>query len=75
MAVTVPANVPAAVGVPLMTPAELRISPGGRLPAVTLNVGEFVDVYAKLYATPTVPFGGGPFVIVGGGSAMMMLKF
>ena len=28
----------------------------------------------KLYATPFVPFGGGPLVIVGGGSAMVMLK-
>ena len=28
----------------------------------------------KLYGTPSVPFGGGPLVIVGGGSAMVMLN-
>ena len=44
VAVTVPLKVPAAVGVPLITPAELKLNPGGRLPAVTLKVGKPVDV-------------------------------
>ena len=66
VAVTVPVKVPLLTGVPLMTPAELKLNPVGKAPAVTLNVGEPVDVYAKAYATPTLPFGGGPFVIVGG---------
>jgi hypothetical protein len=44
VAVTVPVNVPAVVGVPLITPAELKLNPGGRLPAVTVKVGEPVDV-------------------------------
>ena len=44
LAVTVPVDVPAVVGVPLMTPAALKVKPGGRLPAVTLNVGEPVAV-------------------------------
>ena len=44
VAVTVPVNVPTVVGVPLITPAELKPNPGGRLPAVTVKVGEPVDV-------------------------------
>ena len=44
VAVTVPLNVPTVVGGPLITPAELRFNPGGRLPAVTLKVGEPVEV-------------------------------
>ena len=43
LAVTVPAKVPRAVGVPLITPAGLKVRPVGRLP-VALNVGELVDV-------------------------------
>ncbi len=39
LAVTVPVNAPVLVGVPDSTPAELRLNPGGRLPAVTLKVG------------------------------------
>ena len=70
LAVTVPAYVPAVVGVPLMTPAGLKLNPGGRIPAVKLNVGRPVDVYVKLYATPSPPFGGGPLVIVGGSAAV-----
>ena len=44
LAVTVPLNVPAVVGVPLMTPAALSVSPAGRAPDVTLKVGEPVAV-------------------------------
>src|SRR5258706_15814273 len=64
VAVTAPVKVPPLVGVPLMTPAELKLNPVGKAPAETLNVGEPVDVYVKLYATPSVP-DGGPFVIFG----------
>ena len=39
LAVTVPVNTPLPVGVPETTPAELKFSPGGRLPEVTLKVG------------------------------------
>jgi hypothetical protein len=48
VAVTVPVNVPTAVGIPLITPAAFKLNPGGKPPAVTLNVGAPVDVYAKL---------------------------
>jgi hypothetical protein len=44
VAVTVPPKVPTVVGVPLITPTELKLNPGGRLPAVTLKVGEPVEV-------------------------------
>ena len=43
-AVVVPLKVPTVVGVPLITPAALKLNPGGKLPAVTLKVGEPVDV-------------------------------
>ena len=42
LAITVPGNVPRAVGVPLMTPAGLKVKPGGR--DVEVNVGELVAV-------------------------------
>ena len=48
VAVTVPVKVPAVVGVPLITPAELKVRPAGKAPLVTLKVGDPVDVYAKL---------------------------
>ena len=38
VAVTVKVNVPAAAGVPPRDPALARLSPGGRLPAVMLQV-------------------------------------
>jgi hypothetical protein len=44
VAVTFPANVPTVVGVPLMTPAVLKVRPAGRAPDVTLKVGELVAV-------------------------------
>jgi hypothetical protein len=72
---TVPVNVPATVGVPLMTPPELNVSPVGNAPLVTEKVGEFVAVYVNVYAEPAVPFGGGPFVIDGAAGAIVMLKF
>ena len=68
VAVTVAPYDPAAVGVPLMTPPALNDKPGGRLPALTANVGAgpAAVVYVKLYGVPTLPSGGGPLVIVGG---------
>ena len=42
LAVTVPLKVPRAVGVPLITPAGLKVKPEGR--PMALNVGELVDV-------------------------------
>jgi hypothetical protein len=47
VAVTVPEKVPAVVGVPLIAPAELKVNPGGKPPAVKEKVGEPVDVYVK----------------------------
>ena len=44
VAVTVPLNVPAVVGVPLMTPAALKVKPGGKAPVVRLKVGAPVEV-------------------------------
>ncbi len=44
VAVTVPVNAPAVVGLPEITPVVLKLNPGGRLPAVTLNVGVGVPV-------------------------------
>ncbi len=39
LAVTVPVYAPTPVGLPEIIPAELKLSPGGRLPEVTLKVG------------------------------------
>ncbi len=39
VAVTVPVKVPLPVGEPDSTPAELKLSPGGKLPEVTPKVG------------------------------------
>ncbi len=44
LAVTVPVKVPLLVGLPEMTPAELKLNPGGRLPDVTLKVGAGVPL-------------------------------
>ena len=43
-AVTVPVNVPARVGVPLIAPEGLSVSPGGKAPDETLKVGAPVAV-------------------------------
>lgn len=49
LAVTVKANVPVVVGVPERTPAALSVSPAGRLPEDSVNVGagtpDAVNVY------------------------------
>ena len=39
LAVTMPVKVPAAVGVPEITPPVLRLKPVGNAPEVTLKVG------------------------------------
>jgi hypothetical protein len=43
-AVIVPVHVPRLVGMPEMTPAELKLNPGGRVPDVTLKVGAGVPL-------------------------------
>ena len=59
---TVKVDEPTAVGVPDKTPACVKVSPAGKFPLVTAHVKEVppVAVKLKLYATPTVPFGGLP---------------
>ena len=57
---TVKLDVPAAEGVPLMAPAELRERAAGRLPALTVHVYPPVPPLAAKgceYAVPTTPFG------------------
>jgi hypothetical protein len=74
---TVKVEVPAVVGVPLITPAEDRLSPAGSDPTVTdqVRVAAVPPVVANvwLYAVPTVPTGNGEAVEIerataGGGS-------
>jgi hypothetical protein len=66
-AVIVPLNVPAAVGVPEITPAALIATPVGRPDAVNVGAGVPVAVTVWLYAVSTVPVaGGGPLVMIGG---------
>ena len=59
-----------AAGVPLRTPPELRVTPLGRLPVVTLNVGtgKPVAVTVKVPGVPVVKVVLAPLVIVGGKS-------
>jgi hypothetical protein len=76
-AVIVPLNVPAAVGVPEITPAVLMANPVGRPVAVKVIGAVPVAVTVKLYAVPTVPVAvGGALVIVGatGAGLITMLK-
>src|SRR5688572_24722001 len=67
-AVTTPVNVPPVVGVPVSAPPALSVSPGGRAPEVTLNVGAGAPlaVYVCEYATLYVPLPGAPLVKAGG---------
>ena len=77
-AVIVPLNVPAAVGVPEITPALLIASPAGKPDSVKVIGAVPAAVTIKLYAVPTVPVaGGGALVIVGatGAALITMLKF
>lgn len=71
---TVKANVPDTDGVPLSTPALLRVTPAGSAPTVTAKVYGAVPPVAVsvwLYATENTPAGSvaGLIVIVGADSA------
>ena len=58
---------PAVVGVPLITPLELRVSPTGNVPEVMLQLyGAVPPVAVNVceYAAPVVPFNKLPVVIV-----------
>lgn len=50
VALTVKLYVPPAVGVPLMTPSEDRVSPGGNEPPITAHV----NVFALVGSAPNV---------------------
>jgi len=59
LAVIVKEKIENCVGVPESTPAELRVSPGGRTPDDTVNVTCPLPPNARIvsgpYGTPTVP--------------------
>ena len=64
---TVKLDVPAALGVPLKTPAEDSVNPAGSVPEVTDQLyGGVPPVAASvwLYALPTVPAGSGLTVVI-----------
>ena len=66
---TVKLDVPAVVGVPLKTPAALRVNPAGGVPTVTNQLyGGVPPVAANvwLYAVPTVPAVSGLVVVIAG---------
>ena len=64
------------VGVPLTTPAELRVRPGGRDPLVTDHVGVGLPVAIRLwlYAVPTVAAGRMRVASAAGGCPARKLK-
>jgi hypothetical protein len=65
---TVKVMVAAVVGVPLTTPAELRVRPAGSAPEVMAQVGvpvPPVDVKVVEYGVPTIPAGSEVVVMVG----------
>ena len=68
VAVKVPVNVPAVVGVPVKAPvAGLNDKPGGNVPDVRLKVGVGAPLVVTVYeyATLNVPLGGAALVNVG----------
>ena len=72
---TVKANEPAVVGVPLTIPlVAFSVRPGGNVPVAMDQVMGVVPVAVnvRLYAVPTVPFGGAVLVIVGATVAVAM---
>jgi hypothetical protein len=74
---TVNVGAPAAVGVPLMTPAADKVSPAGNVPEATDHVYPPVPPVAVsvwLYPVPTVPFGSDPVAIVKGAAVTVMLS-
>jgi hypothetical protein len=73
---TVKFDVPAVVGVPLITPPELRDSPDGRLPESSdqlYGVTPPVAASVRLYATPICPFGRLVVVITRSGIPELMI--
>jgi hypothetical protein len=72
--VAVKLEVPVAVGVPEMVPVvAARVSPAGRLPELIDHVYDGLPPAAVIgaeYATPSVPVGNVPVVIVSGAEAM-----
>ena len=63
-------------GVPLITPALLRIKPGGRLPAASdhvYGVSPPLAVKVWLYGTVAAPEGSGPLAVVMTGGPMIKL--
>ena len=74
-ACTANVNEPAVVGVPLRMPLEaLSVRPVGNVPVAMDQVIGAVPVAVKvrLYAVPTVPFGGAVLVIAGATDAAAM---
>jgi hypothetical protein len=75
---TVKFDVPAAVGVPLITPVEaFRLNPAGRVPAETdqlYGVVPPVAVIVWLYAVPTVPAGSGLAVEIVGAATGLTVR-
>ena len=75
---TVKPNDPAVVGVPLKMPVvALSVRPGGTPVAMLHVMGAVpVAVKVKVYAVPTVPFGGAALVMVGAtvAAAMVMVR-
>ena len=76
VALTVKVNVPSAVGVPEITPEELRDKPAGKLPTVTSQVNGVPPVATSVwvYAVPTVPLTNVVVVMVGGITLMTRLN-
>jgi len=76
VAVIVPGNVPAVVGVPEITPLVLIDNPVGRPEALNVIGAVPVAVHVKLYGTPTMPVPiGVALVIVGAtGAALMTME-
>src|SRR5690606_1150543 len=78
LAVTVPLYTPAVVGVPLNTPALLRVRPGGSAPALTVEgIGALpAAASVSLIPTPTVPLPAAALVMLGaaGAAVMVILK-
>jgi hypothetical protein len=58
--------VPAVVGVPEITPAELIVRPGGRPDAVKVGGGVPVAMTVNPYAVPTVPVEAGGGLVIDG---------
>ncbi len=74
--VTVKAQMPLCVGVPLRTPAEVKARPGGNAAAVTDQVYGLtpsVAVKVREYDTPTVPLGSGDAVVIESGAGLMVI--